>query len=727
MAERGTYQSPRGVLSGVPQVQASDAPARLLGGIGEVAGQFGVQVARRSADAAESARIKLIGNSLEQTRASLAEYVAQRPDDPTVDKTMQEHINGKYRELSKTDPKGAEQYRMSADVLRRMHMIDVNKNWNQSVGEQQKGTYETARRNALALLASTDPVDAAVFVQNFNDAHAMIFSKKPDGSFNYTQAEQASKENSLLSDVVDEVVRNNIANANPDKLAVMLDGLTKRQMKIQPLEQVGMESDMYKVVGAQKMDVYAGMVRQKQYELKRQAEAVGGREKYAAEIETQQYLNGVYQFGLENPAKRPADDTLMKAYGEDYASKFSYLEAKAEAEGNAYKVGSTTPPSDRLNQKQYFRGTGPLSAFEKGADDIDALIKSDPTQAMLSADKNVQKAATDFFKGGDNVGSRRNEYVSALEHAYDVWDVAPSKRYLLTQPMLNAAINNIDGPDANGNPPTAMQKAARIQAIAAPWGNQQERVLAQVFDKGGVEGMYNVLIDMGHTATAGVFAKAIDNAPNLDKLVESVGIKPKDITDSIASDGRLQSLMNSLPVDDLHKQAWYQKSVELLSKQFVANGTAQDEAVTKAIDAIVPFEFTGVDRLVRVPKGQYNETIGAGTSAFALSTTLKQIMPDIILDDVYSASGAVSKERARQDFQDQLFRNARFVTNADGSGVNIVDSVIGAGKGNVLMVRGPDGKPRPWEKKWGEFVNPAVVSATEAAQQMSDTMFGARP
>ena len=682
MAERGTYRATRGnSLLNVPQVQASDAPAQLLGAVGEAAGQFGVQIARRSADAAESARIKLIGNSLEQTRVSLAEYVAKRPDDPTVDNAMQEHINGTYRQLAKTDPNGAEQYRLSADVLRRTYMISVNKNWNQSVGEQQKGTYETARRNALALLASTDPVDAAVFVQNFNDAHAMIYSKKPDGSFNYTQAEQTSKENSLLSDVMEEVVRNNIANANPEKLAVMLDGLTKRQMKIQPLEMVGMESDMYKVVGAQKMDMYAAMVRQRMSQLASQEQGASVEELTRAK-DTYAFGKAAAKDGNMSPggfAKMREAAAVMSQTPEELSTHISEINVM-EKEMYDFQSGYASPLTNAAglsgkaregydksikdaneNNAAYVRKITSLNSFPGGSranDAYDNMIESIGTGDLQTAAQSYQ------------------DYRKIAVGMLGVKGVGFDTPLLESDAQTIASrINNMHVPE--GVSPSR-HRAAALRGLQSVFGNDSDKVMRQIFPNGNDKNIF-AASQMDYEGASTDLMNALDARSVVNEQLGEATISR--IRQSVASNETVSNFVASFPNNgtDVNMALAWQDNVAALAAWY-ARTMPEGQAVQAAVDGIIGANYVMAGSL-RIPKANardldMTQLMKAGTPLFGQAVYAK-IKDSISFPPEKAPESLIYSDPnlALEEYKKIAARAPHLVTNSDGKGALLVDTL----------------------------------------------------
>lgn len=682
MAERGIYQPQRGAsLLSIPQVQASDAPAQLFGAIGGAAAQIGEQYTNH----VKADRIRMVNNAISDTEVSLAEYVAKSPDDPTVNDMMQHHINAKYAELAKHDRDGAEQYRLASDSFRRLNMIDVNKNYNLRVEGEQKGAFDMSRENTIGLTSPQNfstPEGQAAWAASYNDSYAMIYARKPDGSPTFTPQEQVQRLQMLNQHVADAFVRSAIAAASPDELAAMEQGMAARTTKVSPFEDVGQETELYKIVGAQQMDLYRNMIQERQREIKTDAERVSGRERWDAEKAVKADLINVANDPYSLPTSTPEQRNIV--FGKDGTDVFDAQYLESRERGAARKAGFITPES------KYNPASVDLTLVENYQEGFSAAkraIEQDPAAAMSEIYPEVKQAA--------NKGSVA-EYLNQLDYAYQLHGVPVEKRFLLPEPAMNGIVASISAPNQDGTPATASQKAMRIQQAAAPYtGEYQERFMAQMFDKGRMDGMYNVMLDIQSPQLASSLAAAIDNREAIE-AAPSVKANKKEIDAAVASQESLKYLAASLPQDDAYKGAWYQNAAALLTKQFVMQGESVDSAAQKAAAAVAPYTFDGIDHLVRIPSDVYSADMGYALTPAAMSTYLK----DESIDFGSAYSGRMTSEQARMQYIESLPESARFVTSGDGKGVNIVDSQIMNGKGNTIMVREHDGKLHPWFMSW---------------------------
>jgi hypothetical protein len=732
MAERTPYRPSRGgSLLGVGTFQSSNAPAQALAGVSEASNQtLGAYMTYE-----DTVYRRGVANTIDAARIKFAQLEEKYPLDPDgYDTEANAYIDGVVN-AHERGPQGKEFLRNQLRLSSMPGAQQISKDYVKHTHDENEAALSLRANNALAFLSSNLIDDPFEVLKEFDSVDAAARAVGADEQPTLSQPKYVEFMQNFASNLAGEFGRNKVDLI--DDPAVLREEARKIQQgafDVTVPEVVEgkdgertikiVRKDIRQVLGSHGADVIAnhaeGRANQLEYEAKRNAEDVDGRAKYAATQNVERYVQDIYKNGYEAKTPMPSDADKKLAFGENWQTKFEFADEKALTEGSFYRQGFATPPSKRAEQLSIT----PLEQRElvsKAFDDADALIKDDPVVGIISVDEDAKKAASDLERSADNnpqldvalkvgaafpqapVETLRKRFVSSMERAYEKWGVSPSKRYLLTNASMNGMLAAIDEPDEKGQAPTAMQKARRIQAVAQTWGEYQDRVFGQIFEENDALGVYSVLIDIESSPDRAQLANAIDNSKDLNKLVDNYGVDPKDIGAQLRKDGRLASMMNSLPMGDQRKGAWYIDAASMLAKQYVLNGMSESDASKKAIDAVLPFEFTGVDRIVRVPKKEFTPTVALSLTPFELRQTLTDIMPNLFTGDVHSASGAMSKEMARQQYQDSLFINARFVTNADGSGVNIADGLINGVQGNLLRVSDGNGGYVLWEKKFKDM------------------------
>lgn len=352
----------------------------------------------------------------------------------------------------------------------------------------------------------------------------------------------------------------------------------------------------------------------------------------------------------------------------------------AEQQATIKRLSESLDP----NSKEYTTRRNELVAVQKIIETNQAALSKDPavyvnkSPMVQQAYKKMQETLADPTKPQDEKRVAIDNYARASLDMQEYLGVAAPNRAILPQSAVDTLALEMTGRMNSGE-----NVAGIIQAQSSYWGPDYwpivERQLIDNKFPREVSVISNML-NFGQRNAAFQLAEALqtDTKKKVDSYISTVPDANRDIKDQIAS--QLTEFQRSLQfrVGGPEQYNAYSTSVETLAKHYMFNtGSSAKDAVERAYKDIIggAYQFSATSRdAVRIPNlvnGKPND-ITPDVVTFGINTA-RNTLEKFQLAQPKSISGLKPDEIMRQ-YISSLKTFGRFVTNADETGVNIIDA-----------------------------------------------------
>ena len=703
MAERGTYRATRGnSLLNVPQVQASDAPAQLLGAAGNVAENLNQQFQRQQYTHQETLKAKVLTDSVRKARMTFDALAKEHPADPdSYNKKASNYTSGVVQSLRKQFPDIADDLVTRLPLMQNEVGAPVVSTYNGIAKSELRANSDIVLEDGLGRIETAGPQNVEALMDVTGDYLTSLRAVGPDGLPAHSPEEIANSIGRFRG-AVGQSYGHAIINSetNVDSLRQMAEQIRSGQFVVNaPYAQpdtgnvVVQPQNIRELLGPTGAEALANYAESRISDLKVKDEAATFDALYQAKS-TAAAAEAAAENGSLSPGgfnKWRESAMVFSQTPEELSTNMVKID-NAEKSMPARKMGymaSTQADVDAITQSQgAIAGQAAQAAFNQSMQDASSNPVGYVRKVLAQAGGDTATSANAAYD--KMVRSLAIGDVQGASAAYDAFSgtargILGAKGFGYDTPLMPAdaqalasRINNIQTPE--GVSPSR-QKAAALRGLQAVFKEDTPKAMRQLFPS-GIDQNILAMSQMDIEGASTDLTNALDARGEVNKRLGDATVT--DLRQSVASNEIVASFVASFPQNgtDFNMALAWQDNVTALASWYVAQGKPKKEAIQSAVDGIIGanYHMAGSLRIPRVEvqsEADVREIAKAGTPLFAQSL-FASIKDKISFPPAKApVSGFVQPEMALEEYKRRAAFGARMVTNSDGSGALLVD-MLGA-------------------------------------------------
>lgn len=702
MAERGTYRPTRGnSLLNVPQVQASDAPAQLLGAVGNVAGNLNEQFQRQQYTHQETLKAKVLTDSVRKARMTFDALAKEHPADPdSYNKKASNYTSGVVQSLRKQFPDIADDLVTRLPLMQNEVGAPVVSTYNGIAKSELRANSDIVLEDGLGRIETAGPSNADALMDVTGDYITSLRAVGPDGLPAHSPEEIANsigKFRGAVGQSYGHAIINSETNA--DSLRQMAEQIRSGNFIVNaPYVQpdtgnvVVQPQNIRELLGPTGAEALANYAEARISDLNVKSEAASLDELYAANR-----LNDEYAAAAKAGTLSPAEfdrwreiQTTLSSSDKDLANKVSNIRS-IEVGMSGRKIGYAAPVQAVVDTVRARMGNEAGNAAQEAFDQAKSDAKNDPvgyvrkmaqqTTGIIPNAENVSLAYDKMVMGlmsGDVKGASENyaiysrgarAYLARMGYGFDTVLAASDADALASR------INNTQVPE--GVSPSR-HKAAALRGMQAVFGRDSDKAMRDMFPT-GIDRNILAASQMDYEGASTDLMNALDARPEVNKLLGEATITR--INQAVQSNETVANFVASFPNNgtDVNMALAWQDNVAALAA-WNARRMPESQAVQAAVDGIIGANYAMAGSL-RIPKANAKgldmaQLAKAGTPLFGQAVYAK-IKDSISFPPEKAPESLLYNDPnlALEEYKKIAGFAPRMVTNSDGTGALLVDSL----------------------------------------------------